>query len=187
MSYYKDGPVSTVGCTVQSQFCDASRPASDLDRCGTLNGDYDDKELERIWKDDYHRERMQWVYRILHSNADSIENIVESLGPEALLARYTLRGQYQSKLPNHHWQLEMENLVSVSLVSLQAAFVEAANGQSRPGMKQILERPLRNNTAQMSMCTSQVRMILLKTLRNIIVSLLTHIVIENQKHAILVF
>ena len=156
LSYFKDEPASTLGCAIQTQWCDASLPESDPSRCGILRGQRDDKSIENVWADKRSQDRMRWINEILVSSHRILHTIVQSAGTESLVARRSLQGQYQASLPVNQWQIEMENLVSTSLASLQGSFVEAAGGQSRPGLKKILKKPQLNDTGALGVCSSQV-------------------------------
>lgn len=100
---------------------------------------------------------MYWVYEVLYAYQRLLNTIVDVTGATALVARNRLKGQYQSAIAPNQWQIEMQNLVSTSLATMQGAFVEAANGQSRPGLKKAMKKPNLNDTGALHLCKSQVR------------------------------
>ncbi|KAF2191705.1 hypothetical protein K469DRAFT_654829 [Zopfia rhizophila CBS 207.26] len=118
-------------------------------------GQYDDKNIYKVWLNGAQRDTISWASKVIYGYHRLINTIVDVAGAESLIARYSLKGLFQASIPKNQWQIELENLVSTSLASLQGSFVEAARGQSKSGLSNAFVRPGQNESAALKVCRSQ--------------------------------
>ena len=151
--YLSDEPARPLACTIQEQFCNPN--LEEKKRCEPLRQTYSaPAKINNLWSSTYHQELLQWSSATI-KGALGIQRKVQSLGASVLLARNSLFQGAQGPLPPNQWQLEVENIVSIWMASLQAVFFEAASGPLDPALEPYTIRP--NTTAALKLCHSQVR------------------------------
>ncbi|KAF2018547.1 hypothetical protein BU24DRAFT_475616 [Aaosphaeria arxii CBS 175.79] len=155
--FTKDAMISTVGCTTQQQICNPNTGKSIQPRCEELRGEYMNyqQSTSKLWDTDSQRETFEWVYSIFKRSRLTMINLVQFAGPTALAARHSLFSGNQGVLPSNQWQIEMENIVSASLASLQDVFADASEGPPTAKLHDAWRRPESNNTAAKRACQNQ--------------------------------
>lgn len=158
-SYWKDEPVSAVACTSQVQYC---RPSSnsnshepDHEHCKPPHGYRTRQEWWAETFSDHQTDIFRTWINFLAQSDPVVMSILMTLKASVLVARSSLYGGAQARLPNNQWQIEVENLVSASLATIQGHMVEAVRGPT-PGMEQIWVRPEKNDTVAWNLCNNQV-------------------------------
>ena len=125
--YFRDHPVSVLGCAEQYQICN---PGSDhRDICSPLTGLY---ALNREGLGLNNRQKI--TADALFSTTTTIGSLLEILGTSALTARNSLHGAMQASLPDNQWTLEVEGWFNSILAQIQRAVLEYATGPSDPNL-----------------------------------------------------
>ncbi|PKS06070.1 hypothetical protein jhhlp_007904 [Lomentospora prolificans] len=149
-NYYRDELVTVMGCSMQTQLCNAQ---GGEDGCTPLRGMADDTfDRYSPWKTDRQRALIKRADDIFGMGLFSISGIVDHLGLGSLVSRHGLSSNVQGPLPTNQWQHEVEHWVTSSLTSVQGSFVEAANG---PPKEMMSFRVVPNGTEEERLCRSQ--------------------------------
>lgn len=150
-TYYRDELVTVMGCSMQTQICNANR--QDEEGCTPLRGMADDT-FDRYgpWETERQKALIKRADDIFGLGLFTISGIVDHLGLSSLVARHGLSNNVQGPLPTNQWQREVEHWVTSSLTSVQGSFVEAANGPTDV-MMSFKQTP--NGTEEEQLCRSQ--------------------------------
>ena len=127
--YNQDETASVMGCTSQFQICNPN--AKDGLQCSPLGGMTDlQNGYDALWGNETEDRKllMEWVYSILYSGFLSIDAVVDIAGQSALSAAYGLGWSINGPLSDTQWEDEVILWHSASTASLQALFVDFANG-----------------------------------------------------------
>lgn len=158
--YLADEPAGVLGCTMQNQICNPN--LSNTGRCTplsslfTLNKD----TILSLWQDDTKIHEMSWPATIMaYATLLSPDEVIRKSGVSALISRDHLSNGVMFRLPANQWQLDVETWFRATLSSLQATFVDAANGPGKTGIASLTIRP--NSTSQ---CRNQVSKIFIQSL-----------------------
>ncbi|KAF2429209.1 hypothetical protein EJ08DRAFT_661956 [Tothia fuscella] len=152
ISYRADDPVSVLGCSLQTQWCNPTLPAERA--CGPLMtaGFVPDSVIE-LWPNGTQRDFFNDFSSTIGATVLDIADLVSKLGASSLSSRQTFAGGTQSAIPENQWELDVEHWQNVVLAGLQRAFVELATGTSFPGIEKYLDTP--SPGSGQSLCKSQ--------------------------------
>ena len=148
--YSQDEPAGVLGCTMQTQYCNAL-----TGKCSPMSGYADNRfDIKELFDEPAQKKMFRWSVDIFQHGFFSISGIVDNLGITSLVARLGLTANTQGPLPDNQWQTEVEQWVSASLASIQGSFVESGSGPRE--LYQRFRIPP-NGTEQTQVCKSQVR------------------------------
>ncbi|KAK7706262.1 hypothetical protein SLS64_007601 [Diaporthe eres] len=129
--YYASEPASPLGCLAQEQLCnpnlpEQSRRCTNLTRPQTVG--IESTTLGLFPPDANSDARLTWAFNSIWYDSAAVEDILDTLGAQALLARAGVRNGLQGPLPTNQWQTEVEHWFNTTLASLQQSFVNLARG-----------------------------------------------------------
>ncbi|KAF2655639.1 hypothetical protein K491DRAFT_678705 [Lophiostoma macrostomum CBS 122681] len=146
-----DEPASTLGCTAQAQFCNPMYPEGTA--CEPLGSwEVTTDSFADFWSKEQ-IDAINWVSAYSEQEQVSVSTLVNAIGTSVLAARYDLAGGLSGPLPDNQWQIEVEHFVGASLASLQGTVVEAANGPTSEGLKELQVLP--DTDVAKRMCVNQ--------------------------------
>ena len=149
--YFRDSPVTVLGCTEGHQVCKLNRVSSS--GCTPLIGATALPDaLESVDLNDAQAAAANVI--VSASVSTGIAQVLEALGASALLARQTIYNGVQGPLPNNQWTLEVESWVNTVLAQLQRAVLEYATGPSNLNLLPFLKRPA--NPFEQNLCRNQI-------------------------------
>lgn len=158
--YSASEPASPLGCLIQEQICNPSLPERSR-RCTNLTRPltvgYEATELGLFTPDSSSEARFVWAFNSIFYDSALVEDIVDALGAQALLARAGVRSGVQGPLPTNQWQTEVEHWFNTTLASLQQSFVNLARGPDDDSVLEWLVRPANSSTREAGFCKDQVR------------------------------
>jgi hypothetical protein len=131
--YAQDETVSVMACTSQYQICNPNADTKDGQQCSPLGGMTDLLNgFDVLWgnETEERKELMKWVYFVFNQGFLSIKAVVDIAGQSALAASYGLGWSINGPLPSTQWEDEVLLWHSASTASIQALFVDFANGPS---------------------------------------------------------
>lgn len=148
--YFRDSPVTVLGCTEEHQVC---KPNPVFSRgCTPLIGATALPDaLGNVNLNDAQAATANII--VSASVSTGIAQVLEALGASALLARQTIYNGVQGPLPNNQWTLEVESWVNTVLAQLQRAVLEYATGPSNLKLLPFLKRP--TNPFEQNLCRNQ--------------------------------
>jgi hypothetical protein len=142
-----------MGCTSQYQICNPN--AKDGVQCAPLGGQTDMMNgYEALWGEETEDRKalMEWVYFVIYQGFLPIDTVVNIAGQSALSAAYGLGWSINGPLSNTQWEDEVILWHSASIASLQALFVDFANGP--PNLPAAISAPPTTEQGR-SFCTNQ--------------------------------
>jgi hypothetical protein len=146
--FFRDDPVTVLGCTEKFQFCKFNG------QCTSLAGsDPATDQARTFWSNEDEQARFMWSAEVIEGSAMPLNQVVGVLATNSLLAAKLANNGIQTPLLDNQWELEVENWVKISLADLQRAFVEEATGPTDPRIGVLLQRPL--NPLEEDACGSQ--------------------------------
>lgn len=154
--WFRDNPVSVLGCAEQFQFCNPHLPANSS--CTSLVGL--DKALnmtDSLWRSPAQNTSFSGISYAFGEYGIHLDDIVDSLGVSSLTARNSLYGGVQGPLPNNQWQLEVQYWHSISMALLQREVVEQATGPTSETVYPWLVKP--QTKGEQALCHNQVSFI----------------------------
>lgn len=152
--YRKDDLVTVLGCVRQTQYCLAHPRSPEAKHCEEPRGVFGD--IGTVDNGRY-QNLLKAIDALVTANIAPIETLVNNLGTPVLVAKTrSLRGGVQGALPDNQWQLEVENLVSISLAAIQRGSIDAVKGPPTPESAEIWAAP--DSDELRALCKSQVRM-----------------------------
>lgn len=149
---------SPVGCRLQDQFCNPSKPAESA--CSPLGTIYDPVDRAYGVFDNNTNpdlvERLNWFTWIL-ADTVSFHRIPMTLRSCSLLARYQLgsNGQ-QPAIPATQWMTDLTYWFQINMAMMQAAPIITASGPTIPDHAELFNVPP-TIPVQEAMCVNQVR------------------------------
>ena len=148
--YFRDQPVSVLGCVEQYQICNTDQSIED--QCTPLTGA---RQLMDAVNGLTLTSAQRATAQILAdaSASTSIDQVLDALGTSALLATQSLVGSIQSPLPSNQWTLEVESWVKTELAQLQRAVLEHATGPANLDLLPYLSRA--STAAEKELCRNQ--------------------------------
>lgn len=157
--YSASEPASPLGCLSQEQLCnpslsERSRRCTNLTRPQTVG--YEATELGLFPPDSSSEARYEWAFNSIFYDSAAVEDIIDTLGAQALLARAGVRNGMQGPLPTDQWQTEVEHWFNTTLASLQQSFVNLARGPDDDSVLGWLVRPANSSTREAGYCKDQV-------------------------------
>ena len=148
--YFRDHPISVLGCAEQSQICNPNLPANRS--CMSLSNDQQVlRALGGLHMNDLQTAAAQTLVNASYQGG-YLEAVVNDLGNSALLARQSLN-IVQSPLPSDQWTLEVESCTNIVLAEMQRTVLEYATGPSDLSLLPFLVRP--TTAAQKTLCSNQ--------------------------------
>ena len=175
--YKKDEPATALGCTRQFQYCRVTQKPDDQ-RCEPPRG-VRAPEFKKVALGDEKADQLaQAIEDIIMENFVPIETTVGLLGSTVLMARSSLQGPRQAKLPSNQWQIELENLVSSELATFQGQAIDTVNGPPTAAIAKIWS-PF-NGSIHKELCRNQVCI----ELKVLFWNTLTLAQLENPQYAV---
>jgi hypothetical protein len=158
--YSASEPASPLGCLSQEQLCNPSLPAQSR-RCTNLTRPetvgVEATALGLFPAGSNSGARTTWAFTSIFYDAAAVEDIIDTLGAQALRARAGVRNGLQGPLPTNQWQTEVEHWFNTTLASLQQSFVNLARGPDDDSVLEWLVRPANSSTREAGYCKDQVR------------------------------
>lgn len=158
--YSASEPASPLGCLRQEQLCNPSLPEHST-RCTNLTRPqsvgYEATALGLFPPDSNSDTRLSWAFNSIFYDTAYVEDILDTLGAKALLARAGVRNGLQGQLPTNQWKIEVEHWFNTTLASLQQSFVNLARGPEDDSVLEWLVRPANSSTREAGYCKDQVR------------------------------
>ncbi|KAF2090371.1 hypothetical protein K490DRAFT_35524 [Saccharata proteae CBS 121410] len=153
-AWYRDKPVSILGCTTQYQYCNPN--VAEATGCTPLTGIFAAKNITNdagFWGTELQRTA---VHNFGYNNwylSGAINTVVYNLGISALSARATMGGGLQSPLPDNQWQLEVQHWYQILMANLQRMMIEAAVGPADAKLDVWMVKP--STREGRTLCASQ--------------------------------
>ena len=152
-AWFRDNPVSVLGCAEQYQFCNPHLPANA--GCTSLaTFDQAFNMTDGLWRSPAQNISFSSTLYAVSASGIHLQDIVNSLGISSLTARNSLGGGIQCPLPNNQWQLEVQYWHSVSMALLQRVVVEQATGPTSETLYPWLVKP--QTKEEQAQCHNQV-------------------------------
>jgi hypothetical protein len=151
--YNQDDTASVMACTAKYQICNPS--AKEGMQCAPLGGMTDLLNgFDALWGNESEDKKllMEWVYFVLNQGFLSMDAVVEIAGQSALSAAYGLGWSMNGPLPDTQWEEEVILWHSASTASIQALFVDFANGP--PTLPAVISAPPTTEQGR-AVCTNQ--------------------------------
>ena len=151
--YNQDDTASVMGCTAKYQICNPN--AKEGMQCAPLGGMTDLLNgFDALWGNESEDRKllMEWVYFVLNQGFLSIDAVVDIAGQSALSAAYGLGWSINGPLPDTQWEDEVILWHSASTASIQALFVDFANGP--PNLPAAISAPPTTEQGR-AFCTNQ--------------------------------
>jgi hypothetical protein len=145
-------PISTVGCTMQYQWCDPSTGAHPT--CTTLTGARPSiHQAQQLFKREEQRVTLKRLATVLESAGDFTN--IASYVPASALLLINKYGYWQMDAPrDNQWIQELSHMFGTMLTNYQIRNYRYAGGyQSALDIKPVIEAPLAN---EMWMCDAQI-------------------------------
>lgn len=156
--YFKDEPVSAVGCAIQYEYCAPPSPGSRNKRCETPHGFADERETWNETLGERTKEQYQSLTSLFEQNIGALDQLALTIRSSVLVARSSLQASIQGILPNDQWQIEMENLVNTYLAKMQREIILRITGPPfAPADPNWWQQVKKNDTGKWAICKSQVR------------------------------
>ncbi|KAI0857613.1 hypothetical protein F4860DRAFT_488914 [Xylaria cubensis] len=156
---------SPMGCVEQWQWCNSAHPKDS--GCGPLAGLSDslygaaalfnltseELDSDRPLSPEASGTRLIWPALLTLGYPTVLPSLLGHLGAKSLASQSRLYSGVQWALPKSQWQLDVIQWWNTILASVQASFVEAAQGSSDPEFRQYTAPPL--NEEEQKLCNSQ--------------------------------
>lgn len=159
--YLPEEAASPLACVERYQFCNAGKECGPLS--GTIPTLIESASLFNMAAIDIINEtvpedpigsRFYWYHLVLLTMAADIDDILDNLGPKALLSQQSLLGGFMGPLPDDQWQLDVTYWWATRLAGIQAAFVNTAHDTGNAALDEFRNRPY--NSYMRDMCNNQV-------------------------------
>lgn len=158
--YYASEPASPLGCLSQEQLCNPSLPEQSR-RCTNLTRPktvgLEAAALGLFPPGSNSDARLTWAFNSIFHDSAAVQDVIDTLGAQALLARAGVKNGLQGPLPTNQWQTEVEHWFNTTLASLQQSFVNLARGPDDDSVLEYLVRPANSSTREAGYCKDQVR------------------------------
>ncbi|KAI1112279.1 hypothetical protein F5Y14DRAFT_463742 [Nemania sp. NC0429] len=151
-AYRQDRAASTLACTYQEQYCIA--PFSN-ESCTPLGPSLEARQLilQQASRNEEVFQRIQWAIAAAQNLEPNPLDVVETLGPQALVARRKLLQGEQGNLPLDQWKNEVQHWFDISLAAFQNAYVKTAAGPPTSIHEVGIQRPANNE--EKKICRNQ--------------------------------
>ncbi|KAI1359055.1 hypothetical protein F5Y08DRAFT_350059 [Xylaria arbuscula] len=151
-AYRQDRAASTLACTYQEQYCIA--PFSN-ENCTPLGPSLEAQQLilQQASRNEKVFQRLQWAISAAQNLEHNPLDVVDTLGPQALVARRKLLQGEQGYLPPDQWKNEVQHWFDISLAAFQNAYVKTAAGPPTSIHEIAIQRP--ENSEEKRLCRNQ--------------------------------
>ena len=156
--WFRDNPVSVLGCAQQYQFCNPNLPANTS--CTSLTGlELASNMTDGLWQSPAQNVSYYSIVDVFGDYGIALDDIVGALGVSSLTARNSWNDiiGVQGPLPNNQWQLEVQYWHSISMALLQRFIVEQATGPTSETVYPWLVKP--QTKEEQVQCHNQVRFV----------------------------
>ncbi|KAI3326299.1 hypothetical protein HD806DRAFT_552583 [Xylariaceae sp. AK1471] len=152
IAYRQDQAASTLACTYQEQYCLA--PFNKKESCTPLGPSLDVRQLiQESASNEQVSRQIKWSIAAAQNLEPNPLDVVDTLGPQALVSRRTLLQGEQGYLPPDQWKTEVQHWFDISLAALQNAYVKTAAGPPSSIHEAAIQRPA--NDVEKKLCRSQ--------------------------------
>lgn len=150
-AYRQDRAASTLACTYQEQYC---IPPFSNENCTPLGPSLEARQLIlQASRNEQVFQRIQWAIAAAQNLEPNPLDVVDNLGPQALVARRKLLQGEQGYLPANQWKNEVQHWFDISLAAFQNAYVRTAAGPPASIHEVAIQRPA--NSEEKKFCRNQ--------------------------------
>lgn len=136
--YRPQEAASPLGCIQQYQFCRDPARGQCGDLAGRLDALYSAAPWFNLTAEDMEPSRpipngrpgslLLWSYFILMQTVNSVQGVINALGPTSLASQTFLQGGLIMNIQHNQWHLDVERWWQIILAGFQASFIATAQG-----------------------------------------------------------